>query len=262
MRRFLPLAALLAFWVAPAPAIDHDNVDAGRPLSFDDAESIAFRERAFEFGLSPYLPYRTRTPGVGLAAEFLYGIRVNTQVSLDFDSSFGGRAGSDDRRADFGDVGVGFLHNLNRETLTKPAFALRTDAYLPTGRGSQGIGVRVRGIMSRTFNQYSRVHVNLDGNFQTKARDDERNFAPALIVGVTRPIGYPTRFNRTALGEIGIRQGAGKNDGAIFSAGVGIRQQVTVRSVFDVGLQSDFAATKSRTPRNDVRLIAGYSTSF
>ncbi len=37
-------------------AIDHNNIDAGRPLGFDDAEAVAYRERAVEAGISGSFP--------------------------------------------------------------------------------------------------------------------------------------------------------------------------------------------------------------
>jgi hypothetical protein len=262
VKRFFPALATLLLLATPALAIDHDNIDASRPLSFDDAESIAFRERAFELGLRGFAPYRRNAPGGALSLEYLYGFRVNTHFSVDVDPSFGARSGSGDNRADIGDVGFGVLHNFNRETLRRPAFAIRADAYLPTGRGARGVGTRLRGIMSRTFNQYSRFHINADLNFQTNPGQGERAVAPAMTFGFTRPLGYPTSFNRTGLAELGVRASQEANRGAVFYAGVGLRQQVTVRSVFDIGLQSDFAATSRGAARDNVRLIAGYSTQF
>ena len=246
----------------PALAIDHDNIDAGRPLRFDDAESIAFRERAVEFGLAAYSPFRRGGIGVGFAAEYLYGFKVNSYYSVDFDPSVGARSGSGDKRFDAGNIGLGLFHNFNRETLTRPAFSARVDAYLPTGRGSRGTQFRLRGIMSRTFNQYSRFHINVDANVQTSARDGERSFLPTVTLGFTRPLGYPTYFNRTGLAEVGVRASQETGRGAIFYGGVGVRQQVTVRSVLDLGMQSDFAVTNSGAARDNVRLIVGYSTQF
>jgi len=42
---------------------------------------------------------------------------------------------------------------------------------------------------------------------------------------------------------------------------VGLRQQVTVRSVFDLGIESDVGAFNG-APGDRLRLIAGYSTAF
>lgn len=246
----------------PAFAVDHDNLDASRPLSFDDAESIAFGERALEFGLNLNAPYRRGGLGLGASVEYLYGFRVNTHYSLDFSPTVGARSGTNDRRFDAGNVGLGLFHNFNRETLRSAAFAVRGDLYLPTGRGAGGIGGRVRGVMSRTFNQYSRFHLNADANFVGGAGAGERRFIPALTAGISRPIGYPTSFNQTAVAELGVRASEERGRGAIFSTGVGLRRQVSVRSVFDVGIQSDFAATDRRAARDNARLAAGYSTQF
>lgn len=262
MKQFLSAIAAAIFLATPALAVDHDNIDASRPLTFDDAETIAFGERAFEFGLRAVSPYRRNALGANLSLEYLYGFRVNTHFSVDVDPSFGVRAGSDDTRANIGDIGFGLQHNFNRETLKSPALGIRADAYLPTGRGSQGLGIRLRGILSRTLRQYDRYHVNVDANFVTDPGAGARGFVPAVTLGYSTPVGYPRNFNRTVVAELGTRASDDTDGGAIFNAGVGLRQQVTVRSVFDVGVQSDFAATKFSPDRDDLRLVAGYSTQF
>jgi hypothetical protein len=259
-RLTLTLLSLLCV-ASIANAIDHDNIDAGRPLLFDDATSIAYRERAFEIGVGLGFPER-RSVGVGLSAEYLYGFARNTHLSIDFDPTIGGREGTTDRRADFGDVSVGLFRGLNRENLSTPATAVRADLSLPTGRGSRGPQVRLRGILSKTVRQYSRLHVNADANIFLQSDSGERAFQPALILGLTRPLGYPTRFDRTGLAEIAIRAGETNGSGAILSTGVGLRQQVTVRSVFDIGIQSDIAVVGRGTSRTPLRLVSGYSTQF
>lgn len=51
MRRFLLIAVgLVVSLTNPVFANDHNNLDSGRPLSFDDAESIGFGEQSIEFG--------------------------------------------------------------------------------------------------------------------------------------------------------------------------------------------------------------------
>ncbi len=267
-KRFTPLSAALATlalaFANPAYAVDHDNLDASRPLRIEDAESIALGERAFEYGLAPTWPRSSRSDGLGLglSGEFLWGFALNSHVSLDFDPYIGAWSQSRDKRFDLNNVGVGVLHNFNRETLSTPAFGLRLDTYLPTGRGERGANFRVRGILSRTTRQYSRVHVNLDANFATNPGNGERSFRPAATVGVSRPFGYPTRFDRTVLAEVGTRVSDENGRGFVFYTGAGVRQQVTPRSVVDLGITSDFAATKTNASRDDLRLVAGYSTQF
>jgi hypothetical protein len=269
MTRWLPraLAGLCAVCCVlcaeaqrPLYAVDHNNIDADRPLSFDDAGTIAFRERAIEGGLVLRDP-RGRPVGLQAHLEFLYGFALNSQVSVGASPSIGGRADSDRPSFDVGDVTVGALHSFNREYNGTPAFALRGDLFLPTGRDSRGVGFRLRGIVSKTVSQYDRFHVNLDLNVEPSAGEGEREFHPALILGYSRPVGYPRRFNRTALAEVGVQAGSRKGTGPLILAGVGLRQQVTVRSVFDLGLESDIVGFDD-APRDRVRVIAGYSLSY
>ena len=263
MKRWTSASA--ALWLSvliagSAGAVDHNNIDAGRPLSFDDAEAIAYRERAVEAGHSLIEPSR-RDTGLVLDLEFLYGFALNTHASLDIDPSWGGRADDDETRFDPGNLSVGVLHNFNREYGGVPAFAVRGDVTFPTGRDAKGVDTRVRGILSRTVFQYSRVHLNVDGTFAGEAEDGERDFQPAAILGLSRPIGYPRHFQSTGLAEFGVRSGELKGSDAVLLVGIGLRRQITVRSVVDIGVESELPLDH-RDPHDDVRLTAGYSFGF
>jgi hypothetical protein len=258
--RLLLAGMAVLFLSAPAHAVDHNNVDEGRPLSFDDAESIAFRERSIEGGLLLRDP-SGRPIGLQGQLEFLYGFALNSHVSIGVSPSIGGRADTRRTGFDVGDVTVGALHSFNREFDHTPAFAVRGDVFLPTGRDSNGVRFRVRGIFSKTATQYDRVHLNLDFNVAPSARRGERVFQPAVILGYTRPVGYPRRFTRTALAELGVQAGPQNGTGPLILAGVGLRQQVTVRSVFDIGLESDIVGIDGAA-RDRIRLIAGYSAGY
>jgi len=254
----LGTAALLV--AAPAHAVDHNNIDSNRPLRFDDAETIAFRELALETGLGLGWP-RRRPLGLALDAEAIYGFAMNSHLTFGFDPSIGGRAGSRGTGFDFGDVAVGVQHNFNREYNNTPAFSIRSDLYVPTGRDSQGVGFRVRGIMSKTVQQYNRLHLNLDLNANPGAGRGEREFNPGVILGYSRPIGYPRKFNQTGLAQLGIQAGPKSGAGPIVTVGIGFRKQVTVRSVFDIGIESDVAGFNG-TPRDNIRFVIGYSVGL
>lgn len=254
-----PLALLLV--AGPARAIDHNNLDAGRPLRFDDAEAIAFREHALEFGLGGRWP-RGRPLGLGLNAEYLYGFALNTHLDFNFARpSIGGRPGVADNRFDYGDVAVGVLHNFNREYGSVPAFSLRGDVFFPSGRTSKGVATRLRGIMSRHVDQYGRMHLNLDLNANPGAARRERQFHPGATAGYSRPLGYPTQFATTGLAEVSVQAGRDRGTGPVVSAGIGLRKQIGVRSVVDVGVQSDLIGF-SGGPRDRIRLVGGYSYGF
>ncbi len=59
---------------------------------------------------------------------------------------------------------------------------------------------------------------------------------------------------------MGARVGEEKGDGAIVSAGVGLRQQVGYQSVIDIGLKGNLATGNGE--RSEVSLVTGYSLFF
>ncbi len=260
-----PTKTFLFLWILPALvspglAVDHNNIDAGRPLSFDDAEPIAYRERAVEMGMSAVSPFRGK-PGLAMGAEFLYGLALNTHFGLDLDAATGGRAGSLEKGFKVDALGLNVLHNFNREYGRTPAYSLRGDVSLPNEEGQDGAVIRLRGIASRALVQYDRIHLNLDGVLATSPAPDERRFRPGLVLGYTRPLGYPRRFHTTGLAEVAVRASERKGAGAIGSLGLGLRRQVTVRSVLDVGVRTE-AFASSQAPHNSLSITAGYSIGF
>jgi hypothetical protein len=268
MRRFF-LAAVAAVAAAacasPAAAIDHNNLDAHRPLRFDDAEAIAYREIAFEGGI--VFGYANGRSLFGTVdTELLYGFARNTHALVGFTSTWGGRRdfpGDPTHRArlERGEVSLGLLHNFNRETENSPAFGARVDVLFPRRQHTRATSIRVRGIASRRATQYDRLHLNVDVVLTPGAPANEREVVPGLVLGYSRPLGYPTRFNRTLVAEVAVQAGHFEDTGPVVTLGVGVRQQIGVRSVVDFGLESD-AVGFDRSPRDAVRLIGNYSFGF
>jgi hypothetical protein len=245
---------------APASAVDHNNLDATRPLSFDDASSLALGEQALEIGLRASWP-RRRALGVGLNAEYLYGFAPNSHLDIGFDPVVGGRSDTAQKAFSYGDVLVGAFRSLRREYGNAPALALRADAFLPSGRGSSGVDFRLRAILSKSVQQFNRLHVNLDLSASSAPGKNERRFSPGLVFGYSRPLGFPRSFTQTLLAELGVQAGARRGSGPLVTAGLGLRRQFTVRSVLDVGLQADLSGANG-SPRDRLRVILGLSTGF
>jgi len=123
MRRFLLIAVgLVASFTNPVFANDHNNLDSGRPLSFDDAESLGFGEQSIEFGGSLVFPENSNLGGE-FDIEYLNGIIRNGHILIGIDPQVGGRVNSDDTSFDVGNLSVGFFYNFNREYDNVPAFA-------------------------------------------------------------------------------------------------------------------------------------------
>jgi len=259
-KRFWWILVLLSTQPRLAAAVDHNNIDAGRPLSFDDAEAIAFREVSVEVGPSLVSPYGRRT-GVALDAELLYGFALNTHAGIGVEAVAGGRAGTADTSFEVEALDVNLLHNFNREYGNMPALSIRGDVEFTPDGSRNGAAVRIRGIASRALVQYDRLHLNLDAVFATSPENGERSFRPGAVLGYTRPLGYPRRFSRTGLAEVAVRGSELEGAGAVVSLGAGVRQQITVRAVVDAGIRADLA-TSRRTPHEDVAVVAGYSLGF
>lgn len=257
MKRSLAVACLGLFGIAGALAqSDHNNIDAGRPLSFDDASSIAFRERALEFGLG-LDTFRRKAANYGFRSEFKYGYAKNQDIGISFDPFYNGA----ERRFDAGKVELAYFNALRREINDSPALAYRFEVGLPTGRESQGIDVRFRAIATKSLRQYDKLHLNLDVIGSTSPKPGERRVTFGAILGYTNPLGYPKRFDTTLAAEFGIQQSRLDGQGYVGTAGLGIRRQLSPRTVLDFGIQSDVFATRGAV-QSPFRLTLGYSVGF
>lgn len=264
MKRVLLAFALVVEWplTQAVYAVDHNNIDATRPLDFDDANSIAYREKAFEVGAALGKPRGGKT-GLDGSVEYLYGFAPNTHLSFDFNPSYLSDTGrssgqSNVRRLDTGNVRVGLFHNFNREYGSTPALGGRIDAYLLTGRNSSGVDLRLRAIATKQFRQFDKLHLNLDLRLNS-GDNGERRTQPGVILGYSHPLGLPTSFDKTLVAQVGFRASDQRGEAGILNLGLGMRQQVSPRNVLDFGVTSDLAGGASRQP---IRLVAGYSTQF
>lgn len=201
MKALVCLVGLLAFRAVFAN--DHNNLEHGRPLLFDDAYSIAFGEREFQFGLN------SSSGKLGLMSSLAYGFAKNQEFSIGFDAAQGSS-----------NVGeFSYFRNVSREFEHAPALGFRVTANVT--RGSRP-STQFRLVATKAWHQYDKVHLNLD--FET-------NLSPGAILGYSTPLGYPKKFDQTLVSEISLRSGQA-------SFGVGIRRQLDPRSVLDFGVRS------------------------
>ena len=262
MKRLLRTASLTLATLAAITAFasDHNNLDAGRPLRFDDAYSIAYRERSLEFGVA-LSAFRDRSTQYGLRSEYKFGFAPNRDFSVSFDPTDGGGMDSQSNKFNPNNVELSYFQGVQREMRDSPALGFRIDAGLPTGNDAKGVDIRLRGILTKTVNQYDRVHINLDVNLASRPRERERTTTVGAILGYSKPLGYPTRFDQTLVAQIALTQGRGNGQGYTGTLGLGLRKQVGVRSVFDIGIESDVFAP-SGAVRSPLRIVAGYSVGF
>lgn len=253
--RFLLCVLLVVLFHRPANAIDHGNLDQGRPLRLDDAYAIADGELALEQGGGFTVPRRGSARGV-FPIEGLYGAYPNLQLALG--TSFSTQPHDLDDRPKSGDLHVSALYNFNQETISVPAFALKLGLDTPTGIDGHGYAVEVKGIVTKSLGRLS-LHLNAGYEFLTGTTRAERDGRYKLALGASYPLGAP-RFTRlTVVGDFFAEQSARRGESTSVGVEMGVRYQLTPRMVWDVGVGTEFAGPSHRS---DLFMTTGISFGF
>jgi hypothetical protein len=246
-------ALILVLATGPALAIDHKNLDEGRPLRLEDAYAISTGEIALEAGAGFRLLRRGTDQGV-FPVELLYGVLPNFQVGVGT-TLFTSPHDVDDRPKS-GDLHLAALYNLNQETLTLPAFGIKLGLGLPTGVDARGYAVELKGIVTKSFERLS-LHFNAGYEFLTAARDDERDGRYEFVLGFSYPVGAPQFTRATLVGDVFAEQAVHRGESTTVGTEIGLRFQLTPRLVWDIGVGTEFAG-----PRERARLFGTTGASF
>src|SRR5262245_16433595 len=241
------ISAVLGLWVAvsggPAYAIDHKNLDEGRPLRLDDAYAISTGEVEIEAGTGVTVPRRGPARGV-FPIEIVYGALPNLQVGIG--TALTTDPTTVDEPGKSGDLELNALYNFNQETLTLPAFGVRLEVNLPTGVESRGVEVEVKGIVTKSVGRLS-VHLNGGYQFLTDADSSERDGRYKFALGASYPLGAPLYTRATLIADVFTEQAIHRGQDNVVGAEIGMRYQVTPRLVWDVGLGTEFAGPGDRS---------------
>jgi hypothetical protein len=238
--------ALALAWglaVAPALALDHDNLDEGRPLRIEDAYPIPKGEIGVESGVTVH-DRRGDGSGYGASLRLLYGAWYNTHVELGGDLAFEGSAAAPTERD--GAATLGVLYNFNTESLTWPAFSVRAEVAAPSGVGDAGLDASGGLIMTRTFGRW-RTHLNAAYTVSGSSPAGERRGVYDAAAGLSYPLGYPMRFRETVIADVFTRQSAVSGESNTTGLEVGLRHQFSARVVLDGGVGSDVLGPDERS---------------
>ncbi len=264
-------AALLASSVPPTYAIDHANLDEGRPLRLEDAYPVATGEWTIEGGAGFTFQRRTSDRAF-VTLEALYGALPNLQLAL------GSRLFTNphdiDEPARSGDLQLSALYNFNQETLSLPASGLKLTVNLPTGVDSSGVDVEVKGLVTKSVGRLS-LHLNAAYEFldsDTTARHvsvtssgarltggDERDGRFKFAVGAGYPVGAPQYTRTTLLGDVFTEGGSRRGEDPVVGVELGFRHQLTHRVVVDGGVGTEFTGPADRSR---FFVTAGLSVGF
>ena len=246
MRKMTTAAAVLVFLLLAGQvwAIDHKNLDEGRPLRLEDAYAISTGEIAIEAGGGFRLIRRGADQGV-FPVEVLYGALPNFQIGLGTTLFTNPHEVDDTPKS--GDLHLTALYNLNQETLTLPAFGIKLALGAPTGVDARSWVVEVKGIVTKSIDRLS-LHLNAGYAFITNTRDDERDGRYELALGFSYPVGAPQFTRATLLGDVFAEQAGHRGESTTVGTEVGVRFQLTPRLVWDIGVGTEFAGPARRSP--------------
>jgi hypothetical protein len=238
------LAAVLVASAGATPAAaqkDYYKLDRNRPARISDAYTT--ERYAIDLKLAP-LRLAREAGGVyhwELEPEVAYGIlpRTSIEVGLPFAIVDGGTAG---RRSGVAGLDLSLFHNLNVETLTLPALAIRGDVLLPLGSlGPDRAYPAVAGLATRTFSGV-RIHVNAEYGFGDSGDAGDSQVTETgketsrWLAGVAVDRVFPLRA-LLLVGNVYARQPLHEDEPVEWNAGAGFRYQVNPYVVVDSGLE-------------------------
>jgi hypothetical protein len=236
--------AVVCLLAGPVWAVDHNNLDEGRPLRIEDAYPIAYGELSAETG-ARFQHNRQSPVRFAFPVEILYGAYWNLHLGLG--STLATEPRTIDEAEKSGDLRIVALYNFNQETLRLPALAAKLGLDFPTGVRSRGVDTEVKGIVTRSFGQ-TRAHLNVGYEFVGHTGDGERNGRYDIVLGAQYPLGYPRFLNTTVLADVFTQQSVHSGESNPTGVEVGIRRQIAPLTVIDVGVGTEFAGPSERTP--------------
>ena len=238
----LMLATLLLV-PAIAFAIDHGNLDEGRPLRLEDAYAISTGEIAVETGAGFALLRRGPDRGF-FPLEVLYGALPNLQISIG--TTLSTHPHDIDEPVKSGDLRLAALYNFNQETLVMPAFGVKLEVNLPTGVDARGVALELKGLVTKSIERLS-LHFNAGYQGFTDARREERDGRYELVLGASYPLGAPRYTRATIIADVFTEQSSQHGESNTVGAELGFRYQLTRTIVWDAGVGTEFAGPADRS---------------
>lgn len=239
----------------PAIALDHGNLDEGRPLLVQDAYPVSQGELVIETGAGFASQKRTSDHWF-FPIQFVYGILPNTQ--LEVGTMFFTDPHDIDEPGKSGDMGISILYNFNQETVTLPAFALKGSLQFPTGVDSSGIESEITGIVTKSL---GRLTLNFNAGYQWIGGHDpdQRNGVYKFVFGGGYPVGAPMYTRTIILADVYLQQSSLRGEKETLGAEIGFRLQLRERLVLDFGFGSELSGPSDRA---SFFVTAGFSVGF
>ena len=226
----------------PTWAVDHNNLDEGRPLQMEDAYPMACGGRSAKTRMRAS---RNRHGAERVAAPLIRSSGANWKPHLGLGSTLATSPHTIDDPEKSGDLRLFGLYNLNQETLRIPALAVKLTLDFPSGIRSHGVDTELKGMLTRTVG-HGRVHLNAEYQFIGNARGNKRNGRYEVVLGAQYPWGYPHSFTTTVLADVFTRQAARFNETNNSGVEIGIRRQIAPLVIVDAGIGTECVGPSDR----------------
>jgi Putative MetA-pathway of phenol degradation len=229
-----------------AAQTDYYNTDAGRPIQIEDA--YATERYAFEMKLASVRLERLRGGVYNWAVEpeLAYGILPRTHIEVELPLAYTDFGGNRSRSGVAG-LDLSLFHNLNVETRTLPALALRADVLFPVGPlGPARTYASIKGIATRTYSS-ARFHVNGQYTFGSRGEIQPTQSGAVTasggvgaievskwLAGIAVDKTFPLRAMLITV-DVFARQPIIEEDEVDYNIGTGIRYQVSPKWAIDGG---------------------------
>lgn len=217
----LPAFLVTALLAAQAPwsagADEVGEIDDNMPTALEDA----FVGERGSLELSGAATYEHRRDGdtLRLLPQLQWVPVERLELSLGTPYTVGSGSGANE-----GEVSLGVLYQLNRETAWLPAFALSAEVSTPFGPGGRGAEIQLGLVASRTIDPgpaLRRIHVNGYWIRRLDPTDDERRDGYRFAIGYSQMLAERTAIIVNVLRE---SQERDERDATILEAG--LRHQV------------------------------------
>ncbi len=239
--------------VAPALAADHTDLEAGFPLTIEDAYPV----KRGALDAQGYVRYdRVRSDPQGssrfsIVPSVEYGIFDNAQVSIEVPYRVGNATETSQ-----GDVRIRGLYNFNNEDLVVPAVSIGLSVEQPFGADSGGTESGVTLLLTKSLGDWlgdrtgplgyvpRRVHVNATWfhNYDTQAgANPERRNRYSVVAGYSQPLANDW------VGVLDVVRETDRSPGVVTNlAEAGLRYALTPQTVLSVGVGVGFGDSSER----------------
>lgn len=248
------LVSILLLSARPAfGQADYRNLDPGRPIAIEDAQPIEFRAFEFQTSIPRYEQERSGEWFLALDPELKWGFAKDWEFGVSMEGLIPYENGETPTAA-----GLHLLYNLNQETRTLPAVALRPEFTFATGDpGNEHEHLSLKLIVSRAFG-LNRVHVNAAYALGPREAAGEGTGGRSLY-GIAYERTFPIDFFVLLADLYTIKPLDGGRTQSVLD--VGGRLQLTPTWVVDAGLSSGLLQEDGR-PRFAATVGLSYVFSF